>query len=214
MAKYAESNTCGGEGYAAQITNSTGPTVTVQVAEGTQAITPGTFGFATAWFAVWASRDGSLGVRHPTYGDVNYQPTSFMVDIRHDAPPPSTGATSEFFSWTGVNPNTAQGHFNPWSWGSNQIIQEHPITLKRMLPGGAVNTSYNGTATLTHVRQGSGQGQLNVSRPTTVTFVNGVVTFGVTASYFFISQSFAYFNLIATDGPISTASPGCTALHY
>lgn len=209
---YQDAGSCGLEQpFSVIIDHNTGPTVVRSFGFAIRAVTPGSYGAASVLLAIWASRDGSIGSRFPTYGDVNYQPTAFRVDIAGNGPPPT--GTGEFFSWSGTNPNS--GHFNPFAWSADELIPNHPITIKRInAADGSVVTSYNGTATLTVVRDGSGSSTLNVSRPTTVTFVSGTVTFNVAASVIGVphGSTIVYFHLVATEGSVVNSSPQCTAI--
>jgi hypothetical protein len=212
---YQDAGSCGLENpFQVVINNSTGPTVARTIAFSIHAVTPGVYGNATAYFAIWASRNGSIGTRFPTYGDTTYQPTAFRINIAGNGPPP-VGGTSGFFSWSGTNPNS--GHFNPWSWDPGELIPTHTITLKKLNPDGTLDTTYNGTATLTHTQIG-GTGSLTVNRPATVTFVSGQVSFGLSASYSYQdvsnSQAYGYFYVTATDGAIHNNTPTCTALNH
>lgn len=214
---YQDAGSCGLESpFPVTLNSGTGASVTRTIAFAVRAVTPGVLGTAAVLLAVWASNNGTVGSRYPTYGDVNYQPTAFRVDISGNAPPPGppTGG-GEFFSWSGVNPNT--GHTNPWGWDPGETIHSHPITLKRLTSGGAVVTSYSGTATIKLV-QDSGSGQFNIAYPMSVTFSSGQITFGVIASYNYSdahgSQAYGYFHFVATDGTVSNPSPQCAVLNH
>lgn len=214
---YQDSGSCGLENpFPVIITNATGPTVSRNCAFAIRAVTPGSYGSATIYFAIWASRDGSIGTRFPTYGDSTYQPTAFRVNITGNGPPPVGGGSSEFFSWSGVNPNANRS--NPWSWDPGEGNPFHPITIKRLHPDGTVNTSYTGTASITLTPHPNPGGLLQVSYPSTRTFVAGIATFDLRAEYTYSAagnpQVIAYFHLTATEGAISNNSPTCGALNH
>lgn len=214
---YQDAGSCGLENpFPVTINNSTGATASRTIAFAVRAVTPGVLGSASVLFAIWASNNGGIGIRYPTYGDATYQPTSFRVDITGNAPPPPPPTGGEYFSWSGVNNNS--GHFNPWAFGPDTTLGSS-ITIKRLTSGGAVVTTYNGTAGITFVRDNAPVGVLQVSYPTSRVFVNGVATFGLSSTFNYVpdvsnSQAFAYWHLVATDGAVSNATPQCTTLNH
>lgn len=198
--------------FAVKFDHTTGATVNLEMFFAIKAVTPGSYGFASGFMAMYASSDGSLGSRYPTYGDPVNQPSSFRIDIRGDGPLP-TGA-GDRFQWL----DTAwpsDGHNSNFGWLSGAA---HTIKIGKVTPDGTLITTYNGTATLSYVWDNPGFGLLGISLPATITFVSGVATLGIVVNYTYEnaqhSQAFAQFHFRAVDGAVSGFSPPGSCLNH
>lgn len=122
------------------------------------------------------------------------------------------GGGADHFVW-------ADASIHAFGWGPDE--SQHSLTILRKTVGGFLNIAYNGTAAitvqiLTQIPPVNGRG-VSVSIAHTVTFASGRASLSASASFDYHdvadSQGYGYFNLICTDGPISSLVQ-CAALNH
>jgi hypothetical protein len=160
----------------------------------------------------------------PIYGEAS-QPRAFRIDISATpvAPPPAPPpSSSDTIGWSmgSAYASGAGGRvsFGPWNWEGFSLTSRQ-ADLAMLLPSGAVDTSFNGAAAITHtfITQPTSSNRFGVSHPASVTFSGGRATVNISANYAGdnpSSQSYAYFTIHATAGSVSASTPTCSILNH
>jgi hypothetical protein len=204
--------------FYAALTNATGPSANLTLrCDATPFNTGSGYVGGTGYVDIKALIDqgGGLaysGPQYPTYGDPGHAPNSFRILFNPTAPYPPSVPSPDHFAWSAGPANTKA---NPFGWLSGDI---NSLSIRRLHSNGTLDTTYNGTATLSWSRVGSGIGELGVTLSATITFASGVANLSVSATYTFTnaqgSQGYGYFFLRAVDGSISGNSPTCACLNH
>lgn len=150
----------------------------------------------------------------PIYGVGN---SSHIVGGRKHGGGGSGGVGS--FTWADPTVDTTW-HTNPFNWIGDRL-RSRTLTITMKTPGGATDTTFNGTATVavTYISTPTPSNGFNVSFSSTATFHNGIAQIGVNVEYRGApaQQSYAYFRLNAASTANSSvvgSSPTCTVLNY
>lgn len=109
-------------------------------------------------------------------------------------------------------------HTGPFNWIGDRL-RSRTLTITMKTPGGATDTTFNGTTTVTvtYISTPTPDNGFGVTFVPTATFRNGVAQLGVNVEYrgsFSGQQSYAYFRLNATNGAVVGSSPTCTVLNH
>jgi hypothetical protein len=150
----------------------------------------------------------------PTFGDPLHQPAGFVIVMQEGVGPfPPTDTGPDRFVWEDLG-KTGGVNAGTWGWVSGDV---KTLKISCVHGDGTLNSSYNGTATISIFKYNNG-GLLSASFSATVTFASGVATLGVNVSYSYSdvhnSQAFGQFNLIATAGSITGSTPNAGCLNH